>query len=276
MLEPILEKENFSPDEMGQNLETVTVKKVSYPWWKTFILAILSGVFVAFAGMFATVAGAGSASMPYGVSRVLTGLVFCLGLILIVLSGTELFTGSTILSVGVVNKKIKISKLIKNWGLVYLGNFIGSFLIALLVFFGKQYLFGNGVIGINAVNIALSKLHHTFGESISLGILCNMLVCLAIWLTYSTKSVAGKIVALIFPITAFVAAGFEHSVANMYFVPVAWLIKNFDSNFVVNMNVTDLTWLHFLMSNLLPVTIGNIIGGVFIWLTFNFLYKKHA
>jgi formate transporter len=103
-----------------------------------------------------------------------------------------------------------------------------------------------------------------------------MLVCLAIWLSYSTKSIAGKIIAMIFPITAFVTAGFEHSVANMYFVPMAWLIKNFDPSFVVNMNVSDLTWSHFLLNNLIPVTVGNIIGGVAIWLTLNFLYKKHA
>jgi len=276
MSEQILEKENFLPEEMGQNLEIVALKKASYPWWKTFILAILGGIFIAFGAMFTTTVCSGSSNIPYGLSRLLAGASFSLGLILVILSGAELFTGSTIVSVGVANKKISLAKLIKNWGLVYLGNFIGSLLIALLVFFGKQYLFGNGVIGINAVNIALSKLHHTFGESISLGILCNMLVCLAIWLTYSTKSVAGKIMALIFPITAFVAAGFEHSVANMYFVPIAWLIKNFNPNFVVNINTVDLTWSHFLLGNLLPVTIGNIIGGVFIWLTFNFLYKKHA
>ena len=260
MLELISKKENFSPDEMGQNLETVAMKKVSYPWWKTLILAILGGIFIAFGAMFATTAG----------------ISFSLGLILVILSGAELFTGSTIVSVGVVNKKIQILKLIENWSLVYLGNFIGSVLIALLVFWGRQYTFGSGVVGVNAVNMALSKLHHTFGESISLGILCNMLVCLAIWLTYSTKSVAGKILALVFPITAFVAAGFEHSVANMYFVPIVWLIKNFDPIFVGDVNVTNLTLGHFLMGNLLPVTIGNIIGGVSIWLTLNFLYKKHA
>ena len=264
------------PEKMGQSLETVALKKVGYPWWKTLVLAILAGIFISFGAMFTTTVCAGTATIPYGLSRLLAGASFSLGLILVILSGAELFTGSTIVSVGVVNKKFSLGKLIKNWGLVYLGNFIGSFLIALLVFLGKQYAFGSGSIGINAVNIALSKLHHTFGESISLGILCNMLVCLAIWLTYSTKSVAGKIMALIFPITAFVAAGFEHSVANMYFVPMAWLIKNFDPNFVANINVVDLTWSHFLINNLLPVTIGNIIGGTFIWLTLNFLYKKHA
>lgn len=276
MLELISKKENFSPDEMGQNLETVAMKKVSYPWWKTLILAILGGIFIAFGAMFATTVCSGSSAVPYGLSKLLAGISFSLGLILVILSGAELFTGSTIVSVGVVNKKIKILKLIENWSLVYLGNFIGSVLIALLVFWGRQYTFGGGVVGVNAVNMALSKLHHTFAESISLGILCNMLVCLAIWLTYSTKSVAGKILALVFPITAFVAAGFEHSVANMYFVPIAWLIKNFDPIFVGDVNVTNLTLGHFLMGNLLPVTIGNIIGGVSIWLTLNFLYKKHA
>ncbi len=275
MLKQILGKESFSPEEMGQNLDIVALKKVSYPWVKTFILAVLAGIFISFGAMFSTVVGSGSSNF-YGLSRLLVGLSFSLGLILVILSGAELFTGSTIVSVGVANKKIRLSKLFTNWLLVYLGNFIGSFLIALLVFWGKQYMFGNGLVGINAVNTVLSKLHHTFGEAIALGVLCNMLVCLAIWLTYSTKSVSGKILVLTFPVTAFVAAGFEHSVANMYFFPMALLIKNFDLSFTGLVDMSSLTWGHFLISNLLPVTIGNIIGGVFIWLILNFLYKKHA
>lgn len=271
-----LEKENFSPEEMGWNLDVVVLKKTGYSWLKTFILAILAGIFISFGAMFSTVVGSGLSNNFYGLSRLLVGLSFSLGLILVILSGAELFTGSTIVSVGLVNKKIKLPKLVNNWLLVYLGNFIGSFFVALLVFWGKQYMCGNGLVGINALNIAMSKLHHTFGESIALGILCNMLVCLAIWLTYSTKSISGKILALIFPVTAFVAAGFEHSVANMYFVPIALLIKNFDLNFAEMVDMSGLTWSHFLVNNLLPVTIGNIIGGVFVWLTLNFLYKKHA
>jgi formate transporter len=276
MINATAPKEYLSPEEMGQQLESIALKKISYPWWRTFVLAILGGIFISFGAMFATTVGAGTSTIPYGLSKLLAGVSFSLGLILVIIGGAELFTGSTIVSVGIANKKISLLKLIKNWAIVYSGNFVGSVLIALLMFLGKQYMCGNAIVGLSVMMTALTKLQHSFIEAMALGILCNMLVCLAIWLSYSTKSIAGKIIAMIFPITAFVAAGFEHSVANMYFVPMAWLIKNFDPSFVVNMNVSDLTWSHFLLNNLIPVTVGNIIGGVAIWLTLNFLYKKHA
>jgi len=276
MNETITPKETLSFDEMRDHAEILTQKKLNYCWQKSFILSVLGGVFISFGAILSVIVSAGSSNMSYGVTRLLMGIVFSLGLILVIVGGAELFTGSTIISIAVVNKKAKLRQLIKNWIIVYLGNFVGAILISLLIFFSKQYTFGNGIMGINTLNIALSKIHHSFFESIFLGILCNMLVCLAIWLTYSTKSISGKIMAIIFPVTAFVAAGFEHSVANMYYVPIALLIKNFDSNFITSINLTDLTLNHFLINNLLPVTIGNIIGGVVIWLTFNFLYKKNA
>ena len=276
MNEIILPKDYLSPEEMGQQLETVALKKISYPWLKSFVLAILGGAFIAFGGLLCSIVGAGATGAPYGLIRLLMGIVFSLGLILVVISGAELFTGSTIVSVAVVNKKANLFQLIKNWSTVYLGNFVGAIIIVLLVFFGKQYTFGNGVVGINFLNTAMSKIHHTFGETVSLGILCNLLVCLAIWLSYSTKTISGKIMAIIFPVTAFVAAGFEHSVANMFFIPMAWIIKNFDSSFTANINLADLTVNSFLLKNLLPSTIGNIIGGMAVWLTFNWIHKKHA
>lgn len=276
MNEIIFPKDYLSPEEMGQQLEIVALKKVGYPLWKSFILAILGGAFIAFGGLLCNIVGAGSAGAPYGVIRLLMGIVFSLGLILVVISGAELFTGSTIVSVAVANKKASLMQLIKNWLTVYSGNFVGSVIISLLVFWGKQYTFGGGVGGINFLNTAISKLHHSFGETVALGILCNLLVCLAIWLSYSTKTISGKIMAMIFPVTAFVAAGFEHSVANMFFIPMAWLIKNFDPSFATNINLLDLTAKNFFVNNLLPATIGNILGGMAIWLTFNFLYRKHA
>lgn len=276
MTKSIALKEHLSNEEMCQHLEYIALKKLNYHWWKSFILSILGGIFISFGAVFAVIVSSGANNIPFGVTRLLMGFVFSLGLILVIVGGAELFTGSTIVSVAIVNKKAKFIQLIKNWLTVYFGNFIGAFLICLLIFIGKHYTLGSGVIGVNSINIAISKLHHSFFESISLGILCNLLVCLAIWLTYSTRSISGKIIAIIFPVTAFVAAGFEHSVANMYFVPIALLIKNFDPSFVSNMNLHDLTINHFLINNLLPVTIGNIIGGVAVWLIFNSLYKKSA
>jgi formate/nitrite transporter len=277
MEESIKIKEHLSNSEMCEHMEELALKKVNYPWWKSFILSILGGVFIAFGGMFATIVSAGGGTSPYGIIRMISGLAFSLGLILVIVGGAELFTGSTIVSVAVFNKKIKITKLFKNWLTVYFGNFCGAILVATLIFLSKHYTFGNGSIGITALNTSLLKIHHTFVEAMVLGILCNLLVCLAIWLTYSTKSISGKIMAIIFPVTAFVAAGFEHSVANMYFVPLALFIKELDVKFALNtgLNLGDLSWGNFLMNNLLPVTIGNIIGGVLLWLTFNILYRKN-
>lgn len=262
--------------EMGQYTETVALKKANGSALKIFVSAILGGAFIAFGGLFATTVSAGAGTMPYGLIRLLMGIVFSVGLILVVVGGTELFTGTTIVSVALANKKINFWKLVKNWSIVYGGNFVGAILIALLVFLGNQYSFGNGVIGTVILNTALIKVHHTFIESLSLGIMANMLVCLAIWLTYSTKSITGKIIAMILPIAAFVAAGFEHSVANMYFFPIALLIKNFNPIFTAatKLNLADLTTANFILINLIPVTIGNIIGGMAVWLTYNWLHKK--
>lgn len=262
--------------QMGEYLETVALKKANGKAIKTFVSAILGGVFIAIGGFFATTVSAGAGTTPYGLIKFLTGIAFSLGLILVIIGGAELFTGTTIISVALANKKINFWKLIKNWSIVYGGNFCGAILIALLIFLGSQYTFGNGAMGMVILNTALIKAHHTFLQSVSLGILANILVCLAIWLTYSTKSIAGKIVAMIMPIAAFVAAGFEHSVANMYFFPIALLIKNLDPIFAATtkLNLTNLTFSNFVFNNLIPVTIGNIIGGVAVWLSYNWLYKK--
>jgi formate/nitrite transporter len=156
--------------------------------------------------------------------------------------------------------------LLRNWGIVYVGNFIGSFGTAVLVFLGRQYTAGGGAVGEMALKIAVGKVNLGFVQALALGVLCNLLVCLAVWLTFSARSVVDKISAIIFPIAAFVAAGFEHSVANMYFVPFGLIIKAFDREFVATaaehgIELSKLTWSAFLVRNLIPVTIGNIIGG---------------
>jgi formate/nitrite transporter len=159
--------------------------------------------------------------------------------------------------------KVSTTSLMQNWTIVYIGNFIGSIATAILVFASQQYLFGNGSVGQTALGIANSKMHLGFTQAIALGVLCNILVCLAVWLTFSARSTIDKIAAIIFPITAFVAAGFEHSIANMYFIPMGLLIKNLDPSFAAasNIDLSGLAWGAFLVNNLLPVTIGNIIGG---------------
>ena len=252
------------PQEMATRAEYLGERKADMPLMTMFTLALLAGAFIGLGAMFATTTAAGTAGVvPYGVVRVLTGLVFCLGLVLVIVGGAELFTGNNLIVMAWASGKVSSTSLTRNWIIVYIGNFIGSIATAILVFASQQYLFGNGSVGLTALGIADSKMHLGFTQAIALGVLCNILVCLAVWLTFSARSTIDKIAAIIFPITAFVAAGFEHSIANMYFIPMGLLIKNFDPSFTAasNLDLSSLTWGAFLVNNLLPVTIGNIIGG---------------
>jgi len=254
------------PQEMAEKAEAIGVRKAGLSFWPLFSLSVLAGAFIGLGAMFATTTAAGSSALPYGVARLLIGLTFCIGLILVVVGGAELFTGNNLIVMAWASRKVSTGALLRNWAIVYLGNFVGSLGTAALVFFSKQYTFGSGSVGEAALKIAASKIHYGFIQAMALGILCNGLVCLAIWLTYSARSAADKILAIVFPITAFVAASFEHSVANMYFVPYALFIKAFDPAFVTGLadkapELSSLTWGTFFLKNLLPVTIGNIIGG---------------
>jgi formate transporter len=254
------------PQEMADKAEAAGVRKAGLAFWPLFALAVLAGAFIALGAIFTTTVLAGSSALPYGVARLLGGLCFCLGLILVVVGGAELFTGNNLIVMAWASRKVKTLALLRNWVIVYLGNFVGSLGTTALVFLSKQYTAGGGSVGETALKIAVAKVHLGFIQAIALGMLCNGLVCLAVWLTYSARSVADKILAILFPIAAFVAAGFEHSVANMYFVPYGLLIKRFDPVFVASMgdkvDVSGLSWGSFLLNNLLPVTIGNILGGV--------------
>jgi formate transporter len=267
------------PQEMASRAEYLGVRKSEMTFLKTFMLAILAGAFIALGAIFATtVSAAGmtvsapdgtlvySTAIPYGVVRLLAGLVFSLGLILVVVGGAELFTGNNLIIMAWASGKVRGMAVLRNWIIVYTGNFLGAVGTAILMFLTKQYTFGSNAIGVVALKTAVSKCDLTFVQAVALGILCNALVCMAVWLTYSARSTTDKILAIIFPITAFVAAGFEHSIANMYFIPYALLIKFLDPNFMglVKSQVTHLdklTWQAFFLNNLLPVTIGNIIGG---------------
>jgi formate transporter len=267
------------PQEMATRAETLGMRKAEMPFLKMFMLAVLAGAFIALGAVFSTTVAAGgisltgaegaavaSGSLPYGLTRLWSGLAFCLGLILVVVGGAELFTGNNLIVMAWANGKVTGRALLRNWGIVYLGNFAGAVGTVALMFLTRQYTFGNSAVGITALKIGVSKVDYSFLQAVALGILCNGLVCLAVWLTYSARSTADKILAILFPITAFVAAGFEHSVANMYFIPYALTIKNLDPQFTASVadkvpHLDLLTWQAFLVKNLLPVTIGNIIGG---------------
>lgn len=270
------------PADMARRAEYLGVRKSEMASITMIALAILAGAFIALGAIFATtvVAGAGGAAvmaadgslvykaaMPYGVQRLLTGLAFCVGLILVVVGGAELFTGNNLIVMAWASGKVSTKALLRNWGIVYLGNFIGSIGTAVLVYLSGQYKFGGNAIGTAALSIANSKASLEFLPAIFLGILCNAMVCLAVWMTYSARSTTDKILAIIFPITGFVAAGFEHSIANMYFIPIGLFIKYFDPSTTdkivqaSSLSLENLTWGNLVINNLIPVTIGNIIGG---------------
>jgi formate transporter len=270
------------PKDMASKAEVIGVAKVKLGPLRMLALAILAGAFIALGAIFATTVTTGAAGvLPFGVSKLLGGLVFCLGLILVVGAGAELFTGNNLIVMAWASGKVTSAALMRNWVIVYIGNFLGSILTALLIVASRQYTFGNGAIGQNALNIAQGKLGYDFVQAVALGILCNALVCLAVWLAIGARSATDKILAVIFPISAFVAAGFEHSVANMYFVPVALLIKSGAGEaFWTAIGSSpaayeSLTWGGFFVNNLLPVTIGNIIGGsVMVGAVYWFIYLR--
>jgi formate transporter len=270
------------PKDMASKAEVIGVAKVKLGPFRMLALAILAGAFIALGAIFATTVTTGATgAVPFGIGKLLGGLVFCLGLILVVGAGAELFTGNNLIVMAWASGKVTTGALLRNWGIVYAGNFIGSIVTALLIFFSKQYTFGGGAIGQNALNIAEGKLGYDFVQAVMLGILCNALVCLAVWLAIGARSATDKILAVIFPIAAFVAAGFEHSVANMYFIPIGLLIKSGAGEAFWTAigsspaSYASLTWGNFFVNNLLPVTIGNIIGGsVMVGIVYWFIYLR--
>jgi formate transporter len=252
------------PAEVARKAENVGATKAAMATFEVFVLSVLAGSFIALGAIFSTTVVAGGAELPYGVVRLLAGLVFSLGLILVVIAGAELFTGNNLIVMAWASRRVATTQLLANWGVVFAGNFVGALATAMLVYVSKQYEFGAGSVGSAMLAIGVAKTSLGFGQAIALGMLCNALVCLAVWLTYGAHTTTDKILAIVPPIAAFVAAGFEHSVANMYFIPIALLVKT-DDAFVASLepqqDLSGLTVQSFLVDNLLPVTIGNILGG---------------
>jgi formate transporter len=255
------------PLEIAQKAEAVGVQKTRMDAIKLLALAVLAGAFIALGAMFATTVLAGADGVvPYGISRLLSGLVFCLGLILVVVGGAELFTGNTLMVMAWAAREVRLREMLRAWTIVYIGNFIGAVGTAGLVFLSGQYLSGKGSVAVVALTLALNKVTLPFDHALFLGILCNVLVCLAVWLAFGARSTTDKVLAVLFPVSAFVVAGFEHSVANMYLIPLGLFIKAWGPASLwaqIGNSATAydaLTWSAFFTS-LIPVTIGNIIGG---------------
>jgi formate transporter len=258
------------PAEMAAKAQTLGIKKANMKLLSTFDLAVLAGAFIALGCIFFTISQTtGGVATPWGLMRVVGGLTFSLGLILVIVGGAELFTGNNLIVMAWASRQLSTWRVLRNWIIVYLGNLCGAVATALFIFWGKHYTFDANQVGLTALNIGNAKLGYDFVQAMILGIFCNALVCLAVWLTYSARTVMGRIMAIIFPIAGFVAAGFEHCVANMYFIPYAILVRAGAPDAfwtAIGKTATDyskVTWGNFFVNNLIPVTLGNIIGGVF-------------
>jgi len=265
------------PAEMALKMEAVGVTKANGNIWSISLLGILAGFFIGLGAMFATLATT-DIQIGFGLTKLVGGIVFSLGLILVVVAGAELFTGNALMVGSRASGKIRLSQLFKNWGIVYFTNLIGSLLLVVIVFYSQFWALDGFKVGVNALSIANAKVNLAFWPAFSRGILCNTLVCLAVWLCFSARSTVDKIFAILFPITAFVACGFEHSVANMYFIPagiaMAGQAKVLEVAGLTASQVANVS-LNGFISNLIPVTLGNIVGGTFVGSIYWLIYLRN-
>lgn len=272
-----------SPAQMAQTGEDVGAYKATKNQFYSFLSAISAGAFIALAFVFYTTTQTGSADAPWGLTKLVGGLVFSLGVIMVVVCGCELFTSSTMTTVARVNKRISTFQMVRNWVVVYFGNFIGGLFIVGLIWMGSQTMAANGQWGLTILTTAQHKIHHTWSEAFALGILCNIMVCLAVWMTYAGKTLTDKAFIQILPIGLFVASGFEHSVANMFMIPMGIITAHFSTpEFwqAIGLNpeqFADLDVYHFIVKNLIPVTLGNLVaGGICVALLQWYTNKPHA
>ena len=250
----------FSPSEIAERVETVGVRKARLPFVQLFTLGVLAGGFIGFGALYYTLV-VSDPNLGFAARRLLGGVAFSLGLILVVVAGAELFTGNNLLVMAWAGRRISGGELLRNWVIAYAGNFVGAFGLAWLVVLSKQGAMNDNGVAAQITAIAATKSSLPFGEAFFKGVLCNVLVCLAVWLAMAGRSVTDKILAVVFPISAFVAAGFEHSVANMYFLSAGFLLRR------------DLLNAGFIR-NLLPVTLGNIAGGgIMVALVYFIVYR---
>ncbi len=269
------------PPEMALKAEQAGQSKAALGWQSTLALGFLAGAFIALGGVFYSTVIAGAGGAPWGLVRLAGGVAFSLGLILVVVGGAELFTGNNLIVMAWASRRVSTARLLRNWALVYVGNFAGAVATAGVVFLAGQYTLAHGAVGKGLLLAAQAKCAYGFVQALALGALCNVLVCLAVWLCYSARGVAGKVLCIIFPISAFVAAGFEHSVANMYFLSLALFIKAgageafWAAAGLEPGGLAGLGWGAFLWKNLLPVTLGNILGGsAMVGLVYWFIYIR--
>jgi formate/nitrite transporter len=254
----------FSPAEITANYVPAGEAKANSPAWKALLLGVLAGVLIALAAATANTAVHNVANV--GLARTLAGLLFPFGLVMVILSGAELFTGSCLISVSVLARRVSLARMLKNWLLVYVGNFAGSVVVAAVCVYAGQLDYSGGALAAYTIKTAAAKCALGFGDAVALGVFCNLLVCLGVFMALSAKDTAGRTLGAYPPVAFFVVCGFEHSVANMYYIPAGLLAARIPAyaTKAAELGVLSerLTWENFFLANLLPVTIGNIIGGV--------------
>lgn len=266
-----------TPAEIAQAVVNACKVKVNLSWWPMFFLGILAGVYIAFGAELATLVSTGVADkIGFGFAKFLAGSVFSVGLMLVVIGGAELFTGNNLIFTGFIIGEVSWLEMMRNWIIVYIGNLVGSLL---MVYIMSHSGLVDGAVGVTALKIASTKVSLPWDQAFFRGIGCNWLVCLAVWLAFAAKDVVGKIFAIYFPIMAFVASGFEHCVANMYFIPAGIALKAnaavVAASELAPEQLVNLTWKGFFVNNLVPVTLGNILAGaVFVGAVYALAYLK--
>ncbi len=260
----------LSPQEIAEKVENIGITKSQMPIAQLILLGILAGAYIGFGAMNYTIIKSDS-SLSFAVSQLLSGLFFSLGLILVSISGAELFTGNNLLLLAWSKKKITALSVAKNWGLIIFANLIGALILAYIIYWSGHPDMNNGKIAETYVKVANKKASLGFTEAFLKGILCNILVCLSVWMAYAGQTITDKVMGIIFPITAFVAAGFEHSVANMYILSIGLLEKSHVAYAADALTITGA------ISNIVPVLLGNIIGGgVFVGLVYSTIFKDQT
>lgn len=262
----------YAPAEIAAKVQTMGVGKVQLPALTTFMLGTVAGGFIGLGALFYTIV-ASDPHLPFAAGRVLGGVVFSMGLVLVVVAGAELFTGNNLMAMAWADGSVTTLQLLRHWALVYVANAVGAIGLAVLVYLSNHGALNEGAVGAAYVAIAAAKTALPFWEAFFKGVLCNLLVCLAVWLALAGRSVTDKILAVVFPISAFVAAGFEHSIANLYFIPVGLFLKD-AAAIPATVDASALTWAGF-GAHLIPVTLGNIVGGsLLVALVYYVIYRR--
>jgi formate/nitrite transporter len=268
----------YAPKDIALKVETVGVAKAHMATLPLVMLGLLAGAFIGLGGLFFVIVKS-DANLSFVVSQLLGGFVFCLGLILVVIAGAELFTGNNLLAMAWADGQITTREVLRNWLWVCAANFVGATGLALLVYLSGHTHANGGAIGTTVLKIALNKQNLIWHEAFFRGVLCNVLVCMAVWMAMAGRSVIDKVIAIVFPITAFVAAGFEHSIANMYFMQLALIIQYFEPVAAANAlgAASNALSVAGMLSNLVPVILGNLVGGsVFVGLVYHLIYRVAA